>query len=273
MWCGSAGLGPLARARGKYVLITHMSSLKTRILFCLLTGMIGCQQPAGRQARVEERKTADGHSYSVFYPQQLAIRVVTSRPMAENSAYQLSVAAAYTNLENDQPLDLLVDQGRVRQTKPTIHFLDGMLQSVGDTLTIDRLPAGPAQLEGQLEDVRRQQGTLLLQELLVLDGKTQRFGPGNAFQRRALVEFAARRFAVVESTADNLTMSQLGEDLRELGAKNALYLDMGDWDEGWYKAGSQVIKLGTRRTQTARQSNWLVFATPRAALPGISPAP
>ncbi|MDO7887936.1 hypothetical protein [Hymenobacter cheonanensis] len=250
-----------------------MSSLKIRISLCLLAGFFACRQPTTRQVRVEERQTASGHRYSIFHPQKLAVRVVTSRPPAADSAYQLSVAAAYTNLENDQPLDLLVDQGRVRQTKPIIPFLDGVLQSVGDTLTIGRLPAGPAQLGAQLAGVRRRHGTLLLQELLVLNGKPQRFGPGNAFQRRALVEFAAHRFAVAESAADNLTMSQFAEDLRELGAQNALYLDMGDWDEGWYKAGNEVVKLGARRTQTARQSNWLVFATPVAALPGPSPAP
>jgi hypothetical protein len=84
---------------------------------------------------------------------------------------------------------------------------------------------------------------------------------GSLFQRRALVELAGQRFVVVESMSDSLTMQQFGEDLLELGAYNALYLDMGDWDEGWYKTGKQVVKLGHRRTETGRQSNWLVLTS------------
>ena len=223
--------------------------------------------------RLEDRQTASGHQYSVFYPQKLAIRVAVNRPSVVDNACQLSVAAAYTNLDNDQPLDLLVYEGQARQLKPTIGYLDGLLTSVGDTLTISRLPRGQALLDAQVAGVCRQHGTLLLQELLVYEGKSQRFGPGNAFQRRALAEFANRRFAVVESAADDLTLSQFAEDLRELGATNALYLDMGDWDEGWYKAGGQVVRLGLRRTQTARQSNWLVFAKPAPLAAGASGAP
>lgn len=228
----------------------------------LLLGLLTCCQPVAQQVRVEERTTSGGQQYALFYSQNLAIRVVTKRPMVASDSCQLSVAAGYTDLATDQPLDLLVQQGHVRQTKPTISFLDGELTSVGDTLTITRLPAGEAALRAQIAKVHCQGGTLLLQELLVLDGKPQRFGPGNGFQRRALAEFAGRQFAVVESAADNLPLSQFAEDLRELGVKNALYLDMGDWDEGWYKAGRQVVTLGLRRTQTARQSNWLLFARP-----------
>ena len=81
------------------------------------------------------------------------------------------------------------------------------------------------------------------------------------FQRRALVKLAGHRFAVVGSLAD-ITMQQFAADLRELGAVQALNLDTGGWDTGWYRAGSQVVPLGHRRTETARQSNWLVFARP-----------
>jgi hypothetical protein len=104
-----------------------------------------------------------------------------------------------------------------------------------------------------------------LQELLVYQGQNKKAAGGSLFQRRALVELVNHRVAVVESESDSLSMHQFGEDLLELGAYNALYLDMGDWDEGWYKTGEQVVKLGNRRTETARQSNWLVFVAPSSA--------
>ena len=249
----------------------HVSRTAKLLLFLLL-GLVACR-PAGQQVLVQERKTSGGQLYTLFYAHNLAVRVVTERPKAATDACQLSIAAAYTDLATDQPLDLLVQQGRVLQTKPTISFLDGELTIMGDTLTITHLPTGEATLQAQIAKVHRQGGTLLLQELLVLEGKPQRFGPGNGFQRRALAEFAGRRFAVVESAADNLPLSVFAQDLRELGAKNALYLDMGDWDEGWYKAGHQVVKLGLRRTQTTRQSNWLLFARPATGAGAAHPAP
>nr|GFC41050.1 hypothetical protein [Tanacetum cinerariifolium] len=57
--------------------------------------------------------------------------------------------------------------------------------------------------------------------------RNQRPAGGSVFQRRALVEFANYQFAVVESASDYLTLKQFGDDLLELGAQNALYLDMG----------------------------------------------
>ncbi|RZK61367.1 MAG: hypothetical protein EOO59_05245 [Hymenobacter sp.] len=168
-------------------------------------------------------------------------------------------------METNQPLDLLVAGGRVRQAKATVGFLDGLLIIQGNKLTISQIARGQSPPSTQLAEVSRQHGTLLLQELLVLDGKNQKPAGGSLFQRRALVEFAGHRFAVVESASDATDMQQFGDDLVELGAKNALYLDMGDWDEGWYKRAGQVVKLGHRRTETPRQSNWLVFEKPAAS--------
>lgn len=239
-----------------------MRLLKANLLFCLLLALAACRRQGAPQVRVEEKQTPQGSRYTVFYPQNLAVDVVTQRPRAADARYQLSVAAAYTDLDTDAPLDLLVGQGHLRQTAATVGFLTGVLTIVGDTLTIGRVAAGQALPLAQLVRASQRQGTVLLQELLVFEGKNQRQAGGGAFQRRALVEFANHQFAVVESAADDLEMKQFADDLLALGVKNALYLDMGDWDEGWYRDGRRVTTLGHRRTHTARQSNWLVFAQP-----------
>jgi hypothetical protein len=242
-----------------------MKTLKTNFLVYLLLSLVACKQQTAQQVRVEERKTQKGSSYTVFYPQNLAVQVVTQRPLATDERYHLSVAAAYTDLDTNQPLDLLVCQGRPLQAKAKVGFLTGVLTISGDTLTIGRVAGGQSPSPAQLALASQRQGTVLLQELLVFEGKNQRQAGGSFFQRRALVEFANHQFAVVESVADDTEMQQFGDDLLELGAKNALYLDMGDWDEGWYRADSKVVTLGHRRTHTARQSNWLVFAEPLPA--------
>jgi hypothetical protein len=242
-----------------------MRVLKSNMRLWLLAGLLASGCHSGQEVRVEGRTTAQGNQYSLFHPQGLAIRIVTSQPDVASSRYQLSAAAAYTDLDTDQPLDLLVCQGRVLQARAKVGFLDGMLTIIGDSLTIGQLPKGQSPTSAQVAQVQHRKGTLFLQELLVFQGKNVRPEGGSLFQRRALVELAGHRFVVIESVADALTMKQFAADLIELGAQNALYLDMGDWDEGWYKAGSQVVKLGNRRTATSRQSNWLVFVQPAGA--------
>jgi len=242
-----------------------MTVLKLSGWIWLLLTLAACRQQAGPQVRVEERKTQKGSSYTLFYPQNLTVQVVTQRPLATDERYCLSVAAAYTDLETNQPLDLLVCQGRLLQTKAKVGFLTGLLTIKGNVLTISRVANGQAPSPPQLAQASHQLGTVLLQELLVFEGKNQRQAGGSIFQRRALVEFANHQFAVVESVADDVEMQQFGDDLLALGAQNALYLDMGDWDEGWYRAVDEVVTLGHRHTHTAQQSNWLVFAKPPAA--------
>ncbi|MDO7845733.1 hypothetical protein Q5H92_05140 [Hymenobacter sp. M29] len=233
--------------------------MRNIIMVWLLVVLGACSSSSAPEVRVEGKTTTDGHQYTLFHPQGLAVRVMTTRPDVADGRYQLSVAAAYTDLDTGQPLDLLVSSGRVRQTRAKVGFLDGVLTLVGDSLSIARIPMGQAPARAELERVRRHQGTLMLQELLVFEGRNLRTEGGAVFQRRALMELAGHRLVVVESTSDELTMQHFADDLVELGARQALYLDMGGWDEGWYKTGSQVVKLGHRRTDTARQSNWLVF--------------
>ncbi|RAK70284.1 hypothetical protein [Hymenobacter edaphi] len=239
-----------------------MRILHNSVLLSLVAGLLSCSRADRPQVTAEGRTTKAGTQYTVLYPNQLAIRVVTRRPVPDSQQYQLSVAAAYTDLATNQPLDLLVCNGRALQARATVGFLNGVLTITGDSLRITRIASGHSPPEAVLHRVRRRQGTLLLQELLVYQGRNQRPAGGSRFQRRALVEFAAHRFAVVENQAGRLTMQQFAAELVELGAHNALYLDMGDWDEGWYRAGSRVVALGTLRTETARQSNWLVFVRP-----------
>ena len=239
---------------------TVMRLLTRGVLLLLLAGAAACAPATGPEVRTETRQTQSGSQYTVFYPDKLSVQVSCRRPEAEGGPVQLCVAAAYTDLQTNTPLDLLVCNGTVLEPAAKVGFLDGVLTIVGDSVRISRIAKGQSPPEAEVARVRAAGGTLLLQELLVFAGQNQRAAGGSLFQRRALVELANRRLAVVESVADGLTMQQFADDLLALGARNALYLDMGDWDEGWYKANGRVIRLGHRQTETARQSNWLVFA-------------
>ncbi|MDJ1494600.1 hypothetical protein QNI19_16765 [Cytophagaceae bacterium DM2B3-1] len=231
-------------------------------LILVLLSLINCTDSSEAQVRIEKRKIKNGNVYTFFYPQNCSIVLATQRPDPQNKKYVFSVAAAYTDLQTTQPLDLLVHNGKVLQTNARVGFLDGVLTFINNTISISHIAKGQSPTAAQIEDVRERKGTLLLQELLVYDGKNLKGGGGSIFQRRALVELKDHRFAVIESISDDVTMKQFGDDLIEMGAWKAIYLDMGDWDEGWYKSNGKVVKIGNRRSQTTRQSNWLVFAKP-----------
>jgi hypothetical protein len=63
---------------------------------------------------------------------------------------------------------------------------------------------------------------------------------------------------VIESY-EHITLTDYTKDLLELGVTDALYTDMGSWDEGWYRNGNDIETIGRIRSQTDKQCNWVVF--------------
>lgn len=94
---------------------------------------------------------------------------------------------------------------------------------------------------------------------MVENGVPAHFKDKTLFQRRAIVKLKDGQTALVESK-NALTLTQFGLDLKELGAKNALYTDMGAYDEGWYRDADKAVKpLGNDRSLTEKQTNWFTF--------------
>ena len=80
------------------------------------------------------------------------------------------------------------------------------------------------------------------------------------FQRRAIVKLKGNKIAIIESF-EHITLAAFTKDLLELGVVDALYTDMGSWDEGWYKdpASGKTITIGRMKMQTDKQCNWVVL--------------
>jgi hypothetical protein len=98
---------------------------------------------------------------------------------------------------------------------------------------------------------------------LVRDTQALRYGKDvSLFQRRAFVEFNnVFAFPAVVESESELTLQQFADALAAMKIRNALYLDMGGWDEGWIRtADGKQTTIGLIRSQTARQCNWLVFS-------------
>ena len=91
-------------------------------------------------------------------------------------------------------------------------------------------------------------------------GKGAKYKDEKLFQRRAIVKLKDNITAVIESY-ENISLSSFTSDMLELGVIDALYTDMGAWDEGWYRNPSdkKIITIGRMKTQTDKQCNWVVF--------------
>lgn len=125
-----------------------------------------------------------------------------------------------------------------------------------DFITTDK---GALLTKSFLRDLANKKASLFQQFLLVTDGKPSPFKDRTLFQRRAIVKFKDGQTAIFESK-HALTLTTFGEDLKSAGVQNAMYTDMGAWDEGWYRDSSGTIKvIGLDKSRTDKQSNWLTF--------------
>jgi len=76
--------------------------------------------------------------------------------------------------------------------------------------------------------------------------------------RRALIQFKDT-FCIGESQRP-VTISEFQEALVNIGAINAINLDMGTWSEGWYKNHNfEKITVGEKMYSTNKQSNWIIY--------------
>jgi hypothetical protein len=67
---------------------------------------------------------------------------------------------------------------------------------------------------------------------LLVDGDVQRLKPSPALRCRAIATRANGSFFLVESQVP-LPLAEFAADLKTLGARYALNLDMGEWSEGF----------------------------------------
>ncbi|MBK7748810.1 MAG: hypothetical protein IPI39_16325 [Candidatus Obscuribacter sp.] len=83
------------------------------------------------------------------------------------------------------------------------------------------------------------------------------------FQRRAIGLTKQGAYKIFQSDKA-ISFSTFNRDLVSMGVTEALYFDMGAWDEGWYRHATtgKAITIGLDRSRTDRQSNWLILKKP-----------
>lgn len=212
--------------------------------------------------RVEMKKGKSGSTYTFFHQEKSKARFAITRPSKTDTSLLLCIPAAFTVQLNNGIDGLYMHDGKMYNTQAISRRLGGAAHVVNGKIRFFETQRGAIFTPAVIDSLEKTGGGLFQQIMIISDGKAARFKDSALFQRRAIVHFANGKTAVAENNKP-IRLADFSNDLVELGVTEALYTDMGSWDEGWYRdpeTGKLKI-IGQIRTQTARQSNWVVFST------------
>ncbi len=198
--------------------------------------------------------------YTIYSAKNFNLNLRSKRPSPSDASLHFCIAAAFTRLENDSIDGLFIEKGRIINRKVNRGLGGGLLIN-GDSVSIFKTNEGKLLTEKWRDSVAATGASFFQQIQLVRNGEALPFHKDvKLFERRAVVIFKSGEVAVVESK-NRITLDEFAGDLVKMGAKDAIYTDMGSWDEGWYrdaKTGKKVV-IGRNRSETGRQSSWVVF--------------
>jgi len=239
----------------------------------LLLACLACHSQVKKLAPItglatEQKTASSGNHYSIFHKGSNKIKLTNTRPDKKDTSVLLCIAAAFTGLDDGKVDGAYAVDGLIKQEVPNMG-LGGAILLNNKSCEIFPYHAYPPP-SGIIKDptlnkemqkkITQGKYSFFQQIQLIINGQAERFFDEKLFQRRAIVTYKDKKVAIIESK-EPITLAAFSKDLVELGAYNALYTDMGSWDEGWYRdGGGKVISIGTSKSQTARQSNWVVFA-------------
>ncbi len=219
-----------------------------------------------RQQLAVDTVTALGHKYIIIRPQAgTAVQTQSGiAPDANDGSLLLSVAAAFTGDDlttvcGDHVVAGVLHSGYADVTT-TGHMLieDGKVK----ILPNDRI-------HQSIQSAIEHRGYLFQQCYIVENGvaHVDRI-PQAIIDRRPHIIFRTAAlmtdgsFAVIQC-ADEQYPEEFVAGIVQLGARDALYLDMGTWAYGWFRttAGAKPTELAKRYDNTRYQSNWLTIRT------------
>lgn len=241
----------------KWFLLSLCSLLIGFVFICSRSTNGGYESPI----TIESVHGASGKSdYKIIYKNSAKIDFKIKRPDINDNNNLLCIPGAYTRLDNDSVDGLCICNGHAHNRHGINHSLSGVIEMVNGECTIFRSYRGSTLTDSLVASIEKQHGSLFQQTWLLVNDSCAHYKDSSLFVRRAIVKFNTGKTAIAESS-EAITLWVFANDLKALGVKDALYTDMGAWDEGWYKnpGHGTVISLGNNHSQTKRQSNWVVF--------------
>lgn len=200
--------------------------------------------------------------YTVYYLPDKKIALADKRPSKADTNIFLCIPAAFTQLDDGSIDGLFIIDGKITDRKKVNHHLGGGLLVVNDKVRIIKTDEGKLLTENWIDSISALKGSFFQQIQMVRDGNALTFNKDmQLFQRRAVVIYHDGAVAVVESKSP-VTLKEFADDLVKMKVLNAIYTDMGSYDEGWARnpENRAIEVMGKNRMQTEFQSNWVVFS-------------
>lgn len=213
-----------------------------------------------KEISVEKKTTKNGNHYTIIYQGGCRMEFTDKRPKDTDTKVRACIAGAFTQLSNYKIDGVYICNGTIGNKTDVNKRLGGAIQIVNGQVSIFPTQKGALLTDEFLNKLAAEKASLFQQIQLIENGKAASFIDKAVFQRRAIVIFKDGKTAFVEDT-ESITLAEFSADLVELGAENALYTDMGAWDEGWYMDPStkKKVTIGQIKSHTAQQSNWVIF--------------
>jgi hypothetical protein len=190
----------------------------------------------------------------LYKPVDVNLELKNQRPEFNDENF-LCVPAAYTTPGN-QIDGLFIVQGREVNPLENSKLTGACILSDSGIRMIDHKEL----TTGLLNDVKQSKQSLFQQSLLLKNSaivECKLFGDRKNV-RRALILF--EDFYCIGESDKPLTIQAFQQSLLEIGALDAIYLDMGTWSEGWYKdANNDKVTIGETMSNTHRQTSWIVY--------------
>lgn len=210
---------------------------------------------------IDEKIVKAGNHYTIIYQNDCNMCFTNVRPSEKDTAIKLCIAAAFTRLDNGAIDGVYMIEGTNGKDGVNSH-VGGALKIINGKGTIFPTNKGYLLTDSLMNEMAKQKASLFQQIQLIEDAEPAKFKDKALYQRRAIVHFKSGKMAVAECR-ESLTLADFSRDLVELGVQDALYTDMGGWDEGWYRhpQTNKPVIIGLMRTSTEKQSNWLIFTS------------
>lgn len=230
------------------------ASLLLAALFSTSLGV--CAQTSDLE--IKSIKVPSGNEYTLFYQGPLAATFEIKRPDKTDNAIKLCIPCAFTSYVGS--IDgVYIHDGKLHHRHFVADNFGGAAIIQNGAISLMPTNKGKALTPKFLEDLAKKRASFFQQFLVVEHGQAARFKDKTLFQRRAIAKLKDGKTALFESKTA-ITLTAFGEDLKNAGAVDALYTDMGAYDEGWYRENGTTVKsIGLDRSLTAKQTNWLTF--------------
>lgn len=241
-----------------------MQIVKTVISLVAVIGAIcgGAAYGGGNNGglSVSTSKGESGTGYHVYEKgADLNIVWCVKRPRKLDSKVKLCIPAAFTTTTGTVVGVYAVD-GKVSNKSQISKPIGGVLEIVDGKFKIFPSQNGGKFTPEFFASVETDKASMFQQFQLVESGTPAKFKDQKHFQMRAIAKFKNGMEAIVESDKA-IDFKTFNADLVAMGVKDAIYTDMGAWDEGWYRdpKSNSIIPIGNDRSKTDKQTNWITF--------------